>query len=171
MTLDGTFQTHLLRTSSGFRSGPHVTNPGYPSLFGDILGVSTRQFLSCRGSRIAPYDRMNVAFLVYADNTVYQICTPTVESHGPDKWAILVTVDEVPGSSHRFRGHARGQFIGQSEAFRVPVRGSWQVTLQKNVNFCQNCVCDAKYAAHPLLCLYFEVHVTVTGRLGPEIIS
>ena len=39
---------------------------GYPSLFGDILGLSTRRFLSCsspcvcRGSRIALYDRMKL---------------------------------------------------------------------------------------------------------------
>ena len=47
---------------------------------------------------------MNVAFLVYADSTVYQICTPTVKSHGPDKRAILVAA--VPGSAQRFSGHA-----------------------------------------------------------------
>ena len=68
---------------------------GYPSLFGDILGLSTRQFLSCRGLRIAPYNRMNVTFLVYADNAVYQICTHAVKSHGPDKGTISVTA--VPG--------------------------------------------------------------------------
>ena len=32
MTLDGTFQTHILRTSSGPSSGPQVTNQGYPGL-------------------------------------------------------------------------------------------------------------------------------------------
>ena len=55
---------------------------GYPNLFkfDDILGLSTRRFLSCRVSRIAPFDRMNVAFLLYADNAVYQTCTPTVKS-------------------------------------------------------------------------------------------
>ena len=37
---------------------------GYPSLFGDILGLSTRLFLSCRWARIASYDRMNIAFLL-----------------------------------------------------------------------------------------------------------
>ena len=37
---------------------------GYPSLFGDILGLSTRLFLSRRGARIASYDRMNIAFLL-----------------------------------------------------------------------------------------------------------
>ena len=31
--------------------------PGYPSIFGDILGLSTQRLLSCRCSRIAPYDR------------------------------------------------------------------------------------------------------------------
>ena len=77
---------------------------GYPILFGNILGLSTGQFLSCRGSRIAPYNRMNVTFLVYADNAVYQICTHTVKSHGPDKGTILVAV--VPGSADRFRRHA-----------------------------------------------------------------
>ena len=49
---------------------------------------------------------MNVTFLMYyADNTVYQICTPT-GSHGPDKGTISVAA--VPGSlaAHRFRGHA-----------------------------------------------------------------
>ena len=78
---------------------------GYPSLFGDILVLSTRRFLSCRGSRIAPYNLMNVTFLVYADNTVYQICTHTVKSHwhGPDKGTILVAA--VPGSAHRFCTH------------------------------------------------------------------
>ena len=53
---------------------------GYPSLFGNILGVSTGQFLSCRGSRIAPCNSMNVTFLVHADNAVYQICTYAVKS-------------------------------------------------------------------------------------------
>ena len=77
---------------------------GYPSLFGDILGLSTRQFLSCRGLRIAPYNRMNVTFLVYADNAVYQICTHAVKSHGPDKGTISVAA--VPGQAHRFRRHA-----------------------------------------------------------------
>ena len=76
----------------------------YPSLFGGILGLSTRQFLSCRGSRIAPYNRMNVTFLVYADNAVYQICTHAVKSHGPDKGTISVAA--VPGQAHRFRRHA-----------------------------------------------------------------
>ena len=37
---------------------------GYPSLFGDILGLSTRLFLSRRGARIASYNRMNIAFLL-----------------------------------------------------------------------------------------------------------
>ena len=32
VTLDGAFQNHLLRTSSGSRSGPQVTNQGYPGL-------------------------------------------------------------------------------------------------------------------------------------------
>ena len=32
------------------------------------------------------------------------------------------------------------QFIGQSEAFRVPMLGTWQVTRWKNVNFCHNWV-------------------------------
>ena len=35
---------------------------GYPSLFGDILGLSIRLFLSCHCSRIAPYDRVNATF-------------------------------------------------------------------------------------------------------------
>ena len=53
---------------------------------------------------IAPYDRMNVNFLVYANNAVYRICTSTVKSHGPDKGTISVAT--VPGSAHRFRWHA-----------------------------------------------------------------
>jgi len=36
----------------------------YPSLFGDILGLSTRLFLSLRCARIASYDQMNIAFLL-----------------------------------------------------------------------------------------------------------
>ena len=32
---------------------------GYPSLFSDILVLSTRLFLTCCCSKIAPYDRMN----------------------------------------------------------------------------------------------------------------
>ena len=32
------------------------------------------------------------------------------------------------------------QFIGQSEAFRVPMPGTWQVTRRKNVSFCHNWV-------------------------------
>ena len=59
-----------------------------------ISYLSTRLFLSCHCSRIAPYDRMNVTrtFLVYADNTVYQICTPTDKSHwhGPENGTISV---------------------------------------------------------------------------------
>ena len=73
---------------------------GYPSLFGDILGLSTRQLLSCRCSRIAPHNSMNVTLLVYADNTVSQFCTHTVKSHCPDKGTILVVA--VPGSAPRF---------------------------------------------------------------------
>ena len=110
VTLDGTFETFLLRTSSGPRSAPKVTNPGYHGLsqfiwwypWPVIVRLSTGQFLSCHCLRIAPYNRMNVAFLVYTDSTVYQICTPTVKSHGR----------------------------------------------------------ESKYAAHPLLCLYIQVHVT-----------
>ena len=118
-------------------AGPKVTNPGYPgypSLFNDILGLSTRRFLSCRGSRIAPYD---VALLLYADNAVYQICTPTVKSHGPDKGTILVAA--VPSSAH-FRWHA--SLLGSLRLFefQVPMRGSWQATRQKDVNFGHNCV-------------------------------
>ena len=63
---------------------------GYPSLFGNILGLSTGQFLSCRCSRIAPCNSMNVTFLVYADNAVYQICTYAVKSQDPDKGTISV---------------------------------------------------------------------------------
>ena len=98
VTLDGTFETFLLRTSSGPSSGLRLITQdilGYPSLFGDILGLSTQQFLSCWGSRITPYNHMNVTFLVYADKTVYHICTHTVKSHCPDKGTILVAA--VPG--------------------------------------------------------------------------
>ena len=35
---------------------------GSSSLFGNVLGQSTRLFLSCLCSRIAPYDHLNVAF-------------------------------------------------------------------------------------------------------------
>ena len=66
---------------------------------------------------------MNVTFLVYADNAVYQICTPTIKSHCPDKGTTSVTA--VPGSAQRFSGHANLP----PEAFQVPMRGSWQVTL------------------------------------------
>ena len=71
---------------------------GYPGLFGDILGLSTRLFLSRRGSRIASYDRKNIAFLLQADNAVHQMCTPTVKSKSPDKGTISVAA--VPGSAH-----------------------------------------------------------------------
>ena len=47
---------------------------------------------------------MNVTFLVYADNTVYQICVYTGKSHSPDKGTISVAA--VPGSAHRFRRQA-----------------------------------------------------------------
>ena len=57
---------------------------------------------------------MNVAFLVYADNTVYEICTPAVKSHGPDKGTISVAA--VQGSAHCFRGHASLLGTGQSGA-------------------------------------------------------
>ena len=109
VTLDGTFRS--TSCAAGRRPlGPQVTNLvtrdilGHPNLFCDILCLSTRRFLSCRGSRIAPYDRMNVPFFVYADNAVYQTCTPTVKSHAPDKGTISVAA--FPGSAHRFRGHA-----------------------------------------------------------------
>ena len=57
-------------------------------------------------------------------------------------------------------GQAR-QFIGQSEAFRVPMwgsSGSWQVTRQKNVNFCHrdNCVWGIKCSAPSPLPAYFS---------------
>ena len=77
---------------------------GYPSLFGDILCLLTQQFLSRHCTRIAPYNSMNVTFLVYADNAVYQICTHTVKSHCPDKGTISVAA--VPGSAHCFHRHA-----------------------------------------------------------------
>ena len=35
-------------------------------------------------------------------NAVYQICTPTVKSHGPDKGTTLVAA--VPGSAHGYPG-------------------------------------------------------------------
>ena len=77
---------------------------GYPSLFGNIHGLSTRQFLSCCSSRIAPHNRMKVTFLVYADNTVYQILLKvTVQIRG---LAWSPSVAAVPGSAHRFRRNA-----------------------------------------------------------------
>ena len=93
----------------------------YPSSFGKIFGLSTRPFLSCSGSRIALYNRMNVTFLVYADNAVYQICTHTIKSHGPDKGTISVAA--VPGSAHRFSCYASLLGTGQSEAYGVPRLG------------------------------------------------
>ena len=47
---------------------------------------------------------MNVTFLVYADNAVYQSGTPTVKSQCPDKGTVCVPA--VPGPAHRFREHA-----------------------------------------------------------------
>ena len=66
------------------------------------------------------------------------MCTPTVKSHGPDKGTISVAA--VPGSAHRFLGYASLLGTEKSEAFRVPMRGSWQVNRRKNVNLCHNCV-------------------------------
>ena len=57
-------------------------------------------------------------------NTVYQICTPTFHSYGPEKGTISMAA--VPGSTPPL-SLAR-QLIGQSEAFQVPMRGLWQVT-------------------------------------------
>ena len=88
------------RSESELRVYRHAQDP---SLFGVILGLSTRRFLSCRGSRIAPYDPMNATFLV----------TPTASAGTPVYRAV-------------------------SEAFRFPMRGSWQATRRKNANFCQN---------------------------------
>ena len=58
-----------------------------------ILGEE--RFLSCCGLRITPYGSMNITFLVYSGNAVYQICTSTVQSHGPDKGTISEAA--VPG--------------------------------------------------------------------------
>ena len=104
---------------------------------------------------------MNGAFLVYADNTVYQICAPTVESHCPNKGAIL-----VPGSAHSSPGLGpplplARQFIGQSEAFLSSNARLAAGHSQKKCKFLSKQMCDAKYAVHPLLCLYIQLHVTV----------
>ena len=66
---------------------------------------------------------MNVAFLVYADNAVYQICTPTVKCHGPDRGTISVAA--VPGSAYRFRGHATLSDILRLFEFQCEVRGKY----------------------------------------------
>ena len=87
---------------------------------------------------LAPYDHMNIAFLLYADRAVYQICTPTVNSHCPKKGTISVAA--VQGLDHSFSGHASLLGTGQSEAIRVPMQGSWQVTRQNMNFFCHNCV-------------------------------
>ena len=73
----------------------------YPSLFGAILGLSTRQFLSCCCLRIASYNQMNFAFLVYTDNTVYQICTPTVK--GLSWWQQSLALPTVPEGTPVYR--------------------------------------------------------------------
>ena len=98
------------------------------------------QILSCRGSRIAPYDRMNVTVLVYADNALYQICTiPTIKSHCPDKGTVgTILVAAVQGSAHLFRWYAKLFGSLRFFKFQCEARGeSWQVTRQKNVDFCQ----------------------------------
>ena len=102
------------------------------------LAATRRRSENSEKKRAAGAQRTQRAFLLYADNTVYQICTPTVKRHGPDKGTISVAA--VQGLAHRFRGHATYLFTGQSETFRVPMPGSWQVTRRKNVNFCHNCV-------------------------------
>ena len=53
------FIVHPVRVAPVPTCSGHIL--GNPSLFGDIFGLSTRLFLSCRCSRIAPY--------------AYQICT------------------------------------------------------------------------------------------------
>ena len=106
---------------------------GNPSLFGDISGLSTWRFLSCCCPRISPYNSMKNAFLEYADNAVYQICTSTVKSHCP-KGTILVAA--VPCLAHRFRGHSSlSGSLRLLKQFWVPMWGSWQITRRKNVKF------------------------------------
>ena len=73
-----------------------------------------------------------LAFLEFADNAVYQICTPTVESIGPDSLRL--------SSSH--------------------VRLVASHSPKKCKFLSKQCVTQ-KYAVHPLLCLYIPVHVTV----------
>ena len=53
--------------------GPQVTNPGYPGLSQFIWWYrwpANSTILVLSRLEIAPYDRMNVTFLVYADNAV-----------------------------------------------------------------------------------------------------
>ena len=137
VTLDGTFQTHLLRTSSGPSSGPQVTNRGYPISWD--LGCPV-----CVACQVD--DSCAVAARVSLHTTVWMLlfwCMLTTQCIEFVLLPFKVTVQilgHLGGSSSRLDPllpQAR-QFIGQSEAFRVPMRGSWQVTCWKNVNFCQN---------------------------------
>ena len=63
---------------------------------------------------------MNVTFLVYADNAVYQICTPTVKSHGPDKGG-LRRLSRWQQSQALPTASEGMPVIEQSEAFQVPM--------------------------------------------------
>ena len=80
----------------------------YPSLFGDTLGLSTRRFLSFCCLRIAPYDSMNIIFLVYADDAVNQICTPVVKSHSPGEGE-LSQACSLSGSLRLCKFQCKGQ--------------------------------------------------------------
>ena len=91
---------------------------------------------------------MNVGrFLLYTDNAVYQICTPTVKSHGPDKGTISVAA--VPGSAHHFRGHASlsGSLCQWLFKFQCVERG--KSLAEKMIFFCQK--------------LEFEVQMNMTN--------
>ena len=152
---------------------------GYPSLlnfiwcqFGGILFLSTRRFLSCRGSTIAPYNHMNVTFLVYADNTVYQNCTHTVKSRGPDEGTILVVA--VPGSAHCFCRHTSLSGSLRLFEFQCEAHAShWQ-----NVNFCYNgvwrkiLVCRAptvySSSCHCIISLYMHKKIENLKRSAYE---
>ena len=96
------------------RSGSKVTNPGYPgsSQFTWLYPWPVNSTILVLSRLENCSDRMNVAFLLCADKAVYQICTPTVNSHCPNKGTISVAA--VQGSAqwaHRFSGHAT-EFIG-----------------------------------------------------------
>ena len=77
---------------------------------------------------------MKVTFLVYTDNAVYQICTPKIKSHGPDKGIIWVAA--VSGLAHCFRWHA--SLSGSLRLFKFQCEAyAKSLAKKKQVNFCQ----------------------------------